>query len=87
MSQTCNHIAASLYRVGAAVRSGLTNSSCTSKPNELLPGSRAVVDIPAKIMELEFEREDLGTRDKNRDLCQKNLNKLTIPYELVQNNL
>ena len=66
MSQTCNHVAAALYRVEAAVRSGLTNPSCTSKPNEWLPGSKAVVDIPAKIKDLKFEREDFGTRGKKK---------------------
>ena len=27
MSQTCNHVAAAMYRVEAAVRNGLTNPS------------------------------------------------------------
>ena len=71
MSQTCNHVAAALHRVGEAVRSGLTNPSCTSKPNEWLPGVKAVVYIPAK----------------RRDPCQKNLNKLTIPYFFARKNL
>ena len=66
MSQTCNHVAAAMYRIEAAVRNGLTNPSCTSKPNEWLPGSKAVADIPSKIKELQFEREDFGTRGKKK---------------------
>ena len=34
MSQSCNHVAALLFRVEAAVRLGLTNPSCTTKPCE-----------------------------------------------------
>ena len=30
MDETCDHVAAAVFRVGAAVCTGLTNSSCTS---------------------------------------------------------
>ena len=36
MSGTCNHVAALLFRVEAAVRLGLTNPSCTTKSFEWL---------------------------------------------------
>ena len=59
MSQTCNHIAAALFRIESAVRNGLNNPACTSKPNQWLPGGKSVGDIPAKI-------KDFGTRGKKR---------------------
>ena len=34
MSETCNHVAALLFRVEAAVRLGLSNPACTAKPCE-----------------------------------------------------
>ena len=34
MGQTCNHVAAAFFRMEAMVRLGLTNPSCTSKPNQ-----------------------------------------------------
>ena len=37
MGQMCNHVAAALFRMEATVRLGLTNPSCTSKPNEWFP--------------------------------------------------
>ena len=66
MSQTCNHVAAALYRMEAAVRSGLTNPACTSKPNEWLPSKKIFADIPAKIKDLDIEREDFATRGKRK---------------------
>ena len=44
MSATCNHVAALLFRVEAAVRYGLTNPSCTAKSCECLP-NRQEVDL------------------------------------------
>jgi hypothetical protein len=37
MNATCNHIAAALFRVEAAMRLGLSNPECTARPNEWLP--------------------------------------------------
>ena len=34
MEETCNHIAATMYRVEAGVRIGLTNPTCTSNAND-----------------------------------------------------
>ena len=37
MGETCNHVAAVMYRVEAAVRISLPNPACTSNPNDWLP--------------------------------------------------
>ena len=47
MAQTCNHVAAALFRLEASCRLGLTNPSCTSKACEWLPSNRKVA--PMKI--------------------------------------
>ena len=36
MSQSCNHVAAAMYRIEAAVRKGPNNPSCTSTANQRL---------------------------------------------------
>ena len=41
MAQTCNHVAAALFRLEASCRLGLTNPSCTSKACEWLPSTVA----------------------------------------------
>ena len=67
MSQICNHIVAALFRIESAVRNGLTNPACTSKPNQWLPGGKSVGDIPANIKDLKFERDNFGTRGKKKE--------------------
>ena len=42
MGQSCNHIIAAMYRIEAAVRNGLTNSSCSSTANQWLPNHEEV---------------------------------------------
>ena len=37
LGATCNHVAAALFRLEAAMRYGLSNPACTSKPCEWLP--------------------------------------------------
>ena len=64
IAQTCNHIAAALFRIEAAVRMGLCNPSCTSRPCEWLPNNASV--IPTKIKDLELTRGDFGRRGKKR---------------------
>ena len=64
MGQTCNHIAAALFRIEAVVRLGLTNPSCTSKPNEWLPCRKDVA--PTKVKNIDFSREDFGQRGKKK---------------------
>ena len=66
MGEICNHVAAAMYRVEAAVRIGLTNPSCTSNANEWLPNRRTIE--PKKIKDLDFSREDFGQRGKKKTL-------------------
>ena len=40
MGETCNHVAAVMYRVEAAVRISLPNPACTSNPNDWLPNRK-----------------------------------------------
>ena len=64
MGQTCNHVAAAMYRIEAAVRNGLTNPSCTSSANQWLQNHHDVV--PTKIKDLNFSREDFVQRGKKK---------------------
>ena len=66
LSQTCNHVAAALYRIECAVRNGLTNPSCTSKPNKWLPGSQQLMEVPGKIKDMTFDRDDFAARGKKK---------------------
>ena len=56
----CNHVAASEYRVEAAVRTGLTNPSYTSSANEWLPCRKDIE--PTKVKGLSFDGEDFAQR-------------------------
>ena len=62
MGETCNHVAAAMFRVEAVVRTGLTNPSCTSSANEWLPCRKDIE--PTKIKDLNFDREDFAHRAK-----------------------
>ena len=62
MGQTCNHVAAGLFRMEAMVRLGLTNPSCTSKPNEWLPCRKEVT--PMKVKDINFNRDDFNRRGR-----------------------
>ena len=62
MSATCNHVAALLFRVEAAVRLGLTNPSCTTKTCEWFPNRKNVQ--ATKVKDLYFSRDDFGKSDK-----------------------
>ena len=64
MSQTCNHVAAALFRIESAVRMGLNSLSCTSKANTWLPNNKNVA--PAKIKDLKLTRGDFGQRGKKK---------------------
>lgn len=68
MSSTCNHIAALLFRLEAAMRLGLINTSCTSKSCEWLPNRKEVK--PQKIKDLNLNREDFGKIGKpSKKIC------------------
>ena len=56
MGQSCNHVAAVLYKIEAAVRNRLTNPSCTSIENQWLPNHKDVQ--PIKNKDIKFGRED-----------------------------
>ena len=60
LSQTCNHVAAALFRIEAASRLGLNNPSCTSKACEWLPNNKTVQ--PVKIKDLDLNRDGFGKR-------------------------
>ena len=62
MGQTCNHVAAALCRMEAMVRLGLTNPSCTSKPNEWLPCRKDVT--PMEVKDIDFNRDDFNRRGR-----------------------
>ena len=64
MGQSCNHVAAAMFRVEAAVRNVLTNPSCTSSSNKWLPYWKEVE--PSKIKNLNFNRERFGDRGKKK---------------------
>ena len=64
IGETCNHVAATLYRVEAAVRIGLTNPACTSNADEWLPNRKDIE--PKKIKD--FSREDFGNRGKKETI-------------------
>ena len=64
MGQSCNHVAAAMYRIEAAVRNRLNNSSCTSIVNQWLPNYKNVQ--PMKIKGMNFGREDFGQRGKEK---------------------
>ena len=62
ISQTCNHVAAAMFRIEAAARNGLTNPSCTSLPSEWLPNRKEV--SWKKVKDMDFSREDFAQRGK-----------------------
>ena len=64
MSQTCNHVAAALFRIESALRLGLNSPSCTSKANTWLPCNKKVA--PVKIKNLKLSRGDFGQRGKKK---------------------
>ena len=77
MGQTCNHVAAGLFRIEAMVRLGLTNPSCTSKPNEWLPCRKEVT--PMKVKDINFNRDDFNRRGRRA----KSLSRLPKSYSIL----
>ena len=64
MSQTCNHVAAALFRIESTVRLGLNSPSCTSRADTWLPYNKKVA--PVKIKNLKLSRGDFGQRGKKK---------------------
>ena len=75
MSSTCNHVAAAIFHVEAAMRLGLTNPACTTKACEWLPNRKDV--RPIKIKDLNLNRDDFGKRGKKRQKIISTPEKLT----------
>ena len=73
MGSTCNHIAAALFRIEAAMRYGLSKPSCTAKPCEWLPNRKSVV--PSKAKDMDFNRDDFASRGKQRKQLNSKLKK------------
>ena len=68
MSSTCNHVAAVLFHVEAAIRLGLTNPVSITKACEWFPNRKYVK--PVKIKDLNFNRGDFAKRGKKRKKFQ-----------------
>ena len=66
MGEICNHVAAAIYRVKAAVRIALTNAASTSNANEWLPNLKTIE--LKKIKDIDFGREDLCKRGKKETI-------------------
>ena len=64
MGETCNHVAAAMFRVEAAVRTGLTNPSFTKSANECQPCRK--VNKLAKIKDLSFDSVNFAQRGKKK---------------------
>ena len=64
MGETCNHVAAVMYRVEAAVRISLPSPACTSNPNDWLPNWKTIE--PKKTRYLDFSREDFFARQRGK---------------------
>ena len=64
MGQSCNHVAAPMYRIDEAVRNGLNNPSCTSTVNQWFPNHKDVQ--PMKVKDVNFDREDFCQRGKKK---------------------
>ena len=65
MSETCNHVAAAMFRIEAAVRNGLTNPACTSSANKWLPSHQEVA--PVKVKNLKLVKKLLVSGEKRKD--------------------
>ena len=82
-SETCNHVAAAMFRVEAVVRNGLTNPACTcNSANQCLPTHQNVA--PVKVKNTNFSREDFGQRGKKKRPLVSTLKNKFNP--LVDNN-
>ena len=64
MSETCIHVAAEMFQLEAAVRTGLLNPSCTSSSNEWLPCGKDIE--PTKSKDLNFDRGDFAQRSRSK---------------------
>ena len=62
IGSTCNHIAAALFRVKAAMTLGLINQACAEKTCEWLPKRKNVNSV--KLKDIHRNRQDFCKRGK-----------------------
>ena len=75
LGQTCNHIAALLFRLDHAVKNGETQNACTSKPCVWSSSRKTVESIRVRDMEIvkpRAERLNLGTIKRLNTPAKKN---------------
>ncbi|XP_030845477.1 uncharacterized protein LOC105436450 isoform X2 [Strongylocentrotus purpuratus] len=58
LGQTCNHVAAMLFKLDHAFKSGLVNPACTSVANSWIATSKRV--LPCRVKEVSWERHHYG---------------------------
>ena len=75
LSQICNHVAAVLFRVDAAVLAGYTNPTCTSqKAKWVVPAPKTVVEVtPISNMEIEVNKYGRKSNDRIHIACNSEL--------------
>ena len=64
---SCNHVAAAMYRIEAAVRNRLNYHSCISTADQWLPNHRDIQ--PMKVKDMNFGREDFCQRGEKKRSC------------------
>ena len=72
LSQTCNHVAAMLFRVEAAVRAGFTNPTCTSQKLQWNVPKDDTFIKATPISEIEIEVHKYGEPSKLGNIHEKN---------------
>ena len=75
LTGTCNHVAAVLFRVEAAVRQGLVRQYCTSLPcSWVIPKTKTTAE-PARTSDIVFKQEKYGKVGK----CMVKVNQHFFP--------
>ena len=80
LGETCNHVAASMYRIETAVRIGLTDPASTSNANEWLLNQKTIGS--KKIKHLYFSREDFGQKWKKETISSPIKEEIWSPEKL-----
>ena len=80
LGETCNHVAASMYRIETAVRIGLTDPASTSNANEWLLNQKTIGS--KKIKHLYFRREDFGQKWKKETISSPIKEEIWSPEKL-----
>ena len=85
MSETCNHVAATLFRLEAAVRLGLTRPSSTSTVCNWLPNLKVVK--PERLENMKWSRSDFGKRGKKSRELNSSPKKCYKPADITGEEL